>query len=87
MTHVNAEGRSMQKSNSAGVPQGSVLEPLLWNMSFDKVLQLTLLRQAWTIFFADDTLLLDEGNTNQKVSNKSLASVELVTRWMPANRL
>lgn len=43
---------------TAGVPQGSVLGPLLWNVAYDTILR-TLLQDKNEIFcFADDTLIL-----------------------------
>lgn len=42
----------------AGVPQGSVLGPLLWNVGFDSVLKRTLEDHTRITCYADDTLLL-----------------------------
>lgn len=86
-TYIDAEGHQMQKNISAGVPRGSVLEPLLWNASFDKVLQLILPRRLQIICFANTTLLLVQGKTEHEVCSRSSASVELVIHWIQPRRL
>uniref|UniRef100_A0ABD2W1D4 Reverse transcriptase domain-containing protein n=1 Tax=Trichogramma kaykai TaxID=54128 RepID=A0ABD2W1D4_9HYME len=39
---------------TAGVPQGSVLGPILWNVMYDRILRLELPRSAKIVGFADD---------------------------------
>jgi hypothetical protein len=43
---------------SCGVPQGSVLGPLLWNLAYDAVLRTSLPPGTNVVCYADDTLLL-----------------------------
>ncbi|XP_025155964.1 uncharacterized protein LOC112588883 [Harpegnathos saltator] len=45
----------------AGVPQGSVLGPLLWNVVYDRVLNARLEPGCEVICYADDTLVLAAG--------------------------
>ena len=43
---------------SAGVPQGSVLGPLLWNVMYDGILRLKFPKGTHIIGFADDIALM-----------------------------
>ena len=45
-----------------GVPQGSVLGPLLWDLGYDWVLRGALLHELGVVCYADDTLLLAWGD-------------------------
>lgn len=48
---------------SCGIPQGSVLRPLLWNIAYDAVLRHLMPRGAITIDFIEDTLIVGKDNT------------------------
>lgn len=49
---------SMEITVSGGVPQGSVVGPMLWNLTYDEVLSLQLEEDCELIGFADDTLVV-----------------------------
>lgn len=47
-----------KNENKRGIPQGSVLGPLLWNLCFEKVLQIHLSEAVTSIAYANDLALL-----------------------------
>jgi len=66
-------GGSMEVNISGGVPQGSVVGPLLWNVTYDPVLREEVPQGAKLMGFADDTLILTSSNTIAEL--ESIANV------------
>ncbi|XP_046621171.1 uncharacterized protein LOC124305634 [Neodiprion virginianus] len=56
--YVTEGGGVSSLAVTAGVPQGSVLGPLLWIMSFDQVLRVGAEPDTAVVCYADDTLVL-----------------------------
>lgn len=63
-------GKIIRFSVTCGVPQGSVVGPVLWNMAYDAVLRLSVPRDVKIIGFADDTLIVASGKTSEGVETK-----------------
>lgn len=87
------EGRSISLSKdehhdlSAGIPQGSVLGPLLWNVFYDPVLRLDLGRGVETVGFADDLAIIVSAQTANELIESGNSALSTVEEWMIANRL
>jgi len=78
--HANcAEGGTLEIEISGGVPQGSVVGPLLWNATFDAVLRTGLPSGAKMLGFVDDTMLVTWAKSTKEleaVTNEALSLVE-----------
>lgn len=71
----------------AGVPQGSVLGPTLWNILYDDVLDLELTRDAVTIGYADDlALIVGAPDENSLVANTNTC-LDKISTWMRSHKL
>lgn len=72
---------------TAGVPQGSVLGPLLWNIMYDRVLEVTLPDGATSVAYADDLVIMVEANTDIEVERTTNESLYRISSWMIRNDL
>lgn len=72
---------------TAGVPQGSVLGPTLWNLAYDDVLRLPLSEGVKTIAYADDLAVLVAGKEIEDVETKANWALEDISTWMREHSL
>nr|BAC57914.1 reverse transcriptase [Anopheles gambiae] len=72
---------------TAGVPQGSVLGPTLWNLMYNEVLGLTLYDGASLIGFADDIVLVAVGSRIDDLENTIETSINIIRQWMESVEL
>lgn len=80
------EGRKAHKV-TAGVPQGSVLGPLLWNLMYDDLLRLETTEGTTIIGFADDVGIVVEASTTTLLEVRMNDSLTKVEEWLTANGL
>jgi len=75
----DAEGVCRRRRIRRGVPQGSVLGPLLWNLAYDEVLGRVLPPGCHVICYADDTLVLAGGRSwEDAIAKGNVAVAEVV---------
>lgn len=72
------DGVLTERAVRAGVPQGSVLGPLLWNIAFDSVLRLHSEEGCHVICYADDTLVISTASGLPEVITRANIQVARV---------
>lgn len=72
---------------SCGVPQCLVIGPLLWNMFYNNLLELSLPSGVKIIGFADDIAVIGTGYTTELLEMAVNPFLEMITEWMGHNDL
>lgn len=68
------------KKIERGVPQGSILGPLLWDIAYDGVIGILKPRESEIICYADDTIILVGGWKIENTIDRANALTEMVVR-------
>ncbi|KMQ91607.1 reverse transcriptase [Lasius niger] len=71
-------GKVETKSVTSGVPQGSILGPLLWNIGYVYVPETGLEQGCRILCYADDTLILVTSDNTRDIVNKANLQTDLV---------
>ncbi|KAI5735424.1 hypothetical protein M8J77_018106 [Diaphorina citri] len=77
----------VDKETSCGVPQGSVLGALLWNVYYDPLLRITLPPNTSSIAYADDLALKTTGTTKDTLEMEINLALKKVNNWMTSKEL
>ena len=72
---------------TAGVPQGSILGPLLWTMAYADVLELFSLEGVQTLAYADDLAVLATARDEDTLQRKVQAVLERINEWIEGHGL
>lgn len=81
---ASVEGYMAETEVGCGVPQGSVLGPLMWNLVYDEVLRTPLPLGCSMLCYADDTVLLAVGDGIRDAQNMARHVAGIVIRGIHA---
>lgn len=75
-------GEVLTRRTSAGVPQGSILGPSLWNAMYDGLLRVPLPEGVEMVAFADDVALAITGKNGDQIKIRGDEALRVVSRWL-----
>ncbi|XP_026331733.1 uncharacterized protein LOC113239080 [Hyposmocoma kahamanoa] len=80
-------GEETSINTNKGCVQGSIAGPILWNLLLDPLLKGLENRGDYCQAFADDVILIFEGDTAQEIQNRANVTLEYVKAWGVKNKL
>ncbi|XP_052744231.1 uncharacterized protein LOC128199301 [Bicyclus anynana] len=84
---VRYAGAEHMRNTTKGCVQGSIGGPILWNLLLDPLLRGLEERGEHCQAFADDVVLVFEGNTGLEISLRANAALAYVQEWGVRNKL
>ena len=84
--YVNLQGTESQiKCVTCGVPQGWIIEPLLFILYINDMNNVS--NKIFPILFADDTMVLIEGNNLDVIITSLNSELDRINTWLKSNKL
>lgn len=77
----------VSKEVSKGCPQGSCCGPGLWNIMYNSLLNLNYSKHSFIVAFADDLLLLTQGENHVEAENYANSDLNKIENWARNNKL
>lgn len=74
----------IKRRTTMGVPQGSVLGPLLWNIQYDGVLRLRHPEGVTVVGFADDIIVTANAYNFAQCKELAVGAIDRINEWMGA---
>ncbi|KAL4131265.1 hypothetical protein QTP88_008602 [Uroleucon formosanum] len=72
---------------TCGVPQGSVLDPALWNVTYDSLLKMDTPSGVQLVGFADDHAVVEMAVTGQQLKDAINPTLTAIDNWMRSRGL
>lgn len=69
-----------------GVPQGSVLGPLLWNICYDGVLELEMPTGVMMVCYADDLAVVASARNAANLETVVAEAISRISTWMEGRK-
>ena len=79
------QSKSLSKCIKCGVPQGSLLGPLLFLLYINDLANVS--EKLFSLFFADDSNLFIAGRNPNELISELNTEIKLVTEWLTINKL
>ncbi|KAL0892590.1 hypothetical protein ABMA27_014319 [Loxostege sticticalis] len=84
---VRYAGEEVSRDTNKGCVQGSIGGPILWNLLLDPLLKDLERRGHYVQAFADDVVMIFDGDTADEVTREANAALSFVQNWGAQNKL